>query len=199
MEQLNTILRAFYVLATVAVKLSVGIFFSRASSAHIWRRRLIWFMMSITVLFSIAYLILVVYGCDISRSCSHMNAVDTVVITWSTFNAVTNSAFSIIAIPGLVKANLRTTIMCLCSLLVAISCIADAASAIRIVYVSRLGTTHDDVRKHDVAEIRMTYWDAIGVGVSHGLACHVQRLISTVGYHSCVMHNATTIDQIENR
>ena len=156
----------------VTVKLSIGFFFLNIFTVNQKiQRGLIYGLMGFASLSGVVWAVMIMGTCGISITdavCPIQHAFDSVSITWSVLNAVSDLVFTSLAVQALWRAQLKPYVKGSAMALLGLACIGGSISIIRAV-VNAGGVTKDP----SLEPLEISRWSTIEGGIYITTGCLV--------------------------
>jgi hypothetical protein len=137
-----------YILTTVALKISLAIFFLRIV-VRTWQRRVIWTVTAIYTLYAIAFAFVAVFQCGIPTNflikeavgiCIHDDVLQPMNYVHASLNAISDWTFACLPIFVLWNAQMPRSTKILAGFLLSLGAVGSVISLVRIIYIPGLKT-----------------------------------------------------------
>jgi hypothetical protein len=137
-----------YILTTVALKISLAIFFLRIV-VRTWQRRVIWIVTAIYTVYAIAFAFIAVFQCGIPTNflikeavgiCIHDDVLQPMNYVHASLNAISDWTFACLPIFVLWNAQMPRSAKALAGFLLSLGAVGSIISLIRIAYIPGLKT-----------------------------------------------------------
>ena len=169
--QLSRLLNLFYTLTVVTVKISLGLFFLHIFTVNRdLQRGLIYGFTTLSTVSGMVFAVMIEATCGISvaQVCKMQHAFDSISITWSILNAMSDLVLMMLSVQALWDIKLRFHIKVSAMALLIFACIGGAISIIRAV-VNAGFVTKDPILR----EIEISRWSTIEGGIYIASGCLV--------------------------